>query len=259
MTTRLHFLGVAGFEATGPFGRVLFDPFLTGNPVAPVGPDDLEPPDVIVVTHAASDHMGDAGAIARRTGSPVICGADVAALLAEQGVPGSQIRPTIWGIRIRLGDLLIAPVECHHWSSARLADGSVITGTPLGFVVTVAPDCRIYHYGDTAIFSDLRLVGELHKPTVALLGCTQPWSLVGPGAGEVTTGEMSPEEAAMAAEMLGAQLAVACHYEDPGHPDVASFCAAVTASAGLSKRQPVALAPGQTALINGSSYEVEEA
>jgi L-ascorbate metabolism protein UlaG (beta-lactamase superfamily) len=259
VTTRLRFLGVAAFEAIGPFGRVLFDPFLTGNPVAPVGPDELEAPDVIVVTHAASDHMGDAGAIALRTGAPIICGADVAMLLAEQGVPGSQIRPTIWGIRIQLGDLLIAPVECHHWSSARLADGSVVTGTPLGFVVTVAPDCRIYHYGDSAIFSDLRLVGELHKPTVALLGCTQPWSLVGPGAGQVMTGEMSPEEAALAAEMLGAPLAVACHYEDPGHPDVVRFCAAVTASAGPGKRQPVALAPGQTALINGSSYELEEA
>lgn len=259
MTTRLRFLGVACFEATGPFGRVLFDPFLTGNPVAPIGPDELEPPDVIVVSHAASDHMADTGAVACRTGAPVICGADVAALLAEEGVPGSQIRPTVWGIRIQLGDLIVAPVECHHWSTARLADGTIITGTPLGFVVTVAPDCRIYHYGDTAIFSDLRLVGELHKPTVALLGCTQPWSLVPPGAGEVLTGEMSPQEAALAAEMLGAPLAVACHYEDPGHPDVTSFCTAVTGAAGSGQRQALALAPGQTALIDGSSYVLEEA
>jgi L-ascorbate metabolism protein UlaG (beta-lactamase superfamily) len=258
MTTRLRFLGVASFEATGPFGRVLFDPFLTGNPVAPVGPDELAAPDVIVVSHAAYDHMADAGPIARRTGAPVICGADVAELLAEQGVPASQLRPTIWGIRIQVGPLVIAPVECHHWSSARLADGRIVTGTPLGFVVTVAPDCRIYHYGDSAIFSDLRLIGELHQPTVGLLGCTQPWSLVGPGAGQVLTGEMSPREAALAAEMLGVSLAVACHYEDPGHPDVTGFCAAVGQADTTGQRQALALAPGQTAVIDGNSYVLEE-
>jgi len=259
MTTRLRFLGVASFEATGTFGRVLFDPFLTGNPVAPLGPDDLETPDVIVVSHAAFDHMADAGAVARRTGAPVVCGADVAELLAEQGVSRSQLRPTVWGIRIRVGNLLIAPVECHHWSTARLADGRILTGTPLGFVVTVAPDCRIYHYGDTALFSDLKLIGQLHKPTVALLGCTQPWSIVGPGAGEVMTGEMSPKEAALAAEMLAAPLAVACHYDDPRHPDVTAFCEAVTQSDTTGQRKALALQPGQTALIDENSYILEEA
>jgi L-ascorbate metabolism protein UlaG (beta-lactamase superfamily) len=82
VSTRLRFLGVAGFEIVGPRWRVLIDPFLTGQPGAPVGPDELQRPDVILVTHAAPDHLGDTAAIARRTGAPVVCGADVGAFLA---------------------------------------------------------------------------------------------------------------------------------------------------------------------------------
>ena len=59
MSTRLRFLGAAGYEVLTPTRRFLIDPFLTGNPVAPYGPDDLEPPDAILVTHAAYDHVGD--------------------------------------------------------------------------------------------------------------------------------------------------------------------------------------------------------
>ena len=61
MTTRLTFYGVACYLAEGPNGKVLFDPFLTGNPVAPIGPDDVPTPDVIVVSHAAFDHSGGRG------------------------------------------------------------------------------------------------------------------------------------------------------------------------------------------------------
>jgi L-ascorbate metabolism protein UlaG (beta-lactamase superfamily) len=258
MTVRLRFLGVACFEATGPFGRVLFDPFLTGNPVAPVRADELDRPDVIVISHAASDHMADAAAVAIRTGAAVICGAEVAELLAEQGVPRSQLRATVWGIRVAVGEVIVAPVESHHWSIARLQDGRLVTGTPMGFVVTVAPDCRIYHFGDTALFSDLRLIGELYRPTVALLGCTQPWSLVTPGAGEVMSGEMAPDEAALAADLLAAPIAVACHYEDPDHPDVQAFVAAVRNRDSTGTRRAVALRPGQTAVLDGTRCILED-
>jgi len=75
MSTTLSFLGVAGYDIAGPDHRILIDPCLTANPAAPVGPDDLETPDVILVSHAAFDHLGDTAAIARRTGAPVVCGA----------------------------------------------------------------------------------------------------------------------------------------------------------------------------------------
>lgn len=256
MTTRLTFYGVATYLAEGPYGRVLFDPFLTGNPVAPLGPEEVPAPDVIVVSHAAWDHMGDAAAVARRTKAPVICGVDTAELLVEQGVDRSQLRTTVWGIAIEVGHLFVQPVECHHWSVAKLKDGRIVTGTPMGFVVSLEENCRIYHYGDTAVFGDLRLIGELYRPTVGLLGCTQPWSLVLPGPGQVMTGEMSPREAAMASELLGVDLAIACHYEDPGHPHVLEFLAEVGKQDTTGHRRSLAMVPGGAIDIDGPAFQV---
>lgn len=258
MTTRLTFHGVACYELVSDRGRVLVDPFLTGNPAATVGPDDLAAPDVILASHAAWDHMGDAAAVAIRTGAPVVCGTDTAALLRQSGVPAEQIRVTVWGICIRVGGFVIKPVECHHWSQARLDDGSVISGVPMGFVVEMEPDVSVYHFGDSAIFSDMQLISDLHKPTVGLLGCTQPWSLITPGAGEVLTGEMNPNEAALAAEFLGVRFAVASHYETPDHRDVQEFLEAVPRHDTSGKRVPLALRSGQTLVLTGDDYQVED-
>ena len=79
MSTRLTYHGAASFEIVGPRHRILIDPFLSENPLAPCSPEDLETPDVILVSHAAFDHYGDSAAVARRTGAPVVCDAAVRA------------------------------------------------------------------------------------------------------------------------------------------------------------------------------------
>jgi L-ascorbate metabolism protein UlaG (beta-lactamase superfamily) len=259
MSTRLTFLGIAAYDIEGPHHRILIDPCLTENPAAPLGPDDLTTPDVILVSHAAFDHLGDTAAIARRTGAPVVCGADVRALLLDQGLPSDQVRATVWGILVEVGGVLVQPVECHHWSQATLSDGRVISGVPLGFVVETEPGVRIYHYGDTAIFGDLRLIGELYHPTVGLLGCSQPRALADatPGPGRLVTGEMSPREAALAAEFLGVDLAVACHYLDADHPDVTEFLSLVRKLDSTGQRQALALQPGEALVIDAGAYRVE--
>ncbi len=258
MSTALTFLGIAGYDIAGPQHRILIDPCLSGNPAAPCGPDDLERPDVILVSHAAFDHLGDTAAIARRTGAPVVCGGEVRALLLEQGLPSEQVRATTWGIVVEVGGVLVRPVECHHWSQAQLADGSLVSGVPMGFIVETEPGVRLYHYGDTAIFSDLRLIGELYRPTVGLLGCSQPRALANatPGPGRLVSGEMSPREAALAAEMLGVRLAVAAHYLDAADPEVAEFLALVHAYDTSGTRAAVAPAPGDTLVIDGESHRL---
>ncbi|MFQ5426171.1 MAG: MBL fold metallo-hydrolase, partial [Gaiellales bacterium] len=173
MSTDITFWGAAGFEIVAPDHRIVVDPFLTGNPVAPLGADEVQTPDVILVTHAAFDHVGDTAAIARRTGAPVVCGGDVRLLLIDQGVDGDQVQATVWGILTEVAGLVVRPVECHHWSMATLSGGETISGTPMAFVVETEPGVRVYHYGDTSIF-DMRLLGELYRPTVGLLGCSQP-------------------------------------------------------------------------------------
>ena len=209
-----------------------------------------------------TDHFGDTAAIAIRTGAPVVCGTDSKALLLERGVPEAQIRTTVWGIQVNVGGVHVWPVECHHWAQARLKDGSVVTGTPLGFIVEPEPGVRVYHFGDSAIFSDMRLIGQLYRPTVGLLGCTQPKSLLplfNAGAGTVLTGEMSPDEAALAAEFLGVRYAIGTHYVDVDDIDVTDFLEAVPKHDSTGSRVALALRAGETLVLDGDRHVVEPA
>ena len=155
---RLRFFGVAAYELVTADGRhVLMDPFLNENPGSSVKSSDLGRVDLVVVSHAAHDHLGDTEVIARRTGAPVVCGGEVKAYLTARGIPESQIRATTWGIAVEVGGVRVQPVECHHWSQLRLPDGTFASGVPMSFVIDAGGDTRFYHYGDTAIFSDLQL------------------------------------------------------------------------------------------------------
>jgi L-ascorbate metabolism protein UlaG (beta-lactamase superfamily) len=257
MSTHITFWGAAGFEIVWPGKRLLIDPFLVGNPEAPLDPDGVETPDLILVSHAAYDHVGDTAAIAKRTGAPVICGGDVRILLMDQGVDESQLQATVWGIVTKAGGIVVRPVECHHWSMSRLSSGETLTGVPLAFIVETEPGVRIYHYGDTAIF-DMRLIGELYRPTVGLIGCTNPWELEEgvPGPGRYLTGEMSPDEAARAAEMLGVDLAVACHYI-AWNEDVDRFVALVPDQDSTGRRQVLAPRVGDTIVVEDGTYRLD--
>ena len=97
MKATLRFLGTAGYELVSANGvRVLIDPYMDSNPACPLGWADLEPVDLVLVTHAAFDHMGEAAETLKRDKCPVICAKDVAHNLTLQGVDADQIRVTIW-------------------------------------------------------------------------------------------------------------------------------------------------------------------
>jgi L-ascorbate metabolism protein UlaG (beta-lactamase superfamily) len=244
--TRIRFLGVAGYEIVGPDQRILIDPFLSQSPLAPCSHEQLERPDVILVTHAAYDHLGDAAEIAVRTEAPVVCGGDVRLILMERGVPEEHIQATVWGIVVRIGCVVVRPVECHHWSMGTF-EGRPVTGTPLAFIVEPEPGIRVYHYGDTAIF-DMRLFGELYRPTVGIFGCTDPVELPGLGPGELLSGEMDADEAAYAAEMLGVEVAVAAHYLEPT-PAVGEFLERIPERDTTGRRVGLAPLVGQTIVL----------
>jgi L-ascorbate metabolism protein UlaG (beta-lactamase superfamily) len=257
VSTRLTYFGAAGYEIVGPAHRILIDPFLSENPLAPVSPDELEAPDVILVSHAAVDHYGDTAAIAKRTGAPIICDSAVRALLLEAGVSTDQVTATTWGIVVEVAGIRIRPVECHHWSIATLADGRQVNGNPIAFVVETEPGVRIYHYGDTCVF-DMRLIGELYQPTVGLLGCTLPKELshLIPGPGTFLTGEMDADEAARTAEMLGLELAVACHYLTPDE-EVQRFLELVPKYDTTGNRRAVAPLVGETLVVEPGNHWIE--
>ena len=135
---------------------------------------------MILVSHAAFDHYGDTAAIAKRTGAPVVCDAAVTRDADRRGRPARPDpgrRPGASSIEV--AGIVVRPVECHHWSSGTLSDGRQVVGNPIAFIVETEPGVRIYHYGDTCIF-DMRLIGELYRPTVGLLGCTLPAGALAP-------------------------------------------------------------------------------
>jgi L-ascorbate metabolism protein UlaG (beta-lactamase superfamily) len=258
MATRLTYLGAAGFDIEGPEHRILIDPFLSENPAAPMSHDELEAPDVILVSHAAFDHYGDTAAIAKRTGAPVVCDAAVTAMLVDEGVPRDQIQATTWGIVTEVAGIVVRPVECHHWSSGTLSDGRQVVGNPIAFIVETEPGVRIYHYGDTSFF-DQSLLGRQYRPTVGLLGCTLPQELAPriPGPGRFLTGEMDADEAAQTAEMLGLKIAVACHYLSKDE-EVDRFLELVPKYDSMGTRQAVAPEVGDTLVVTGDRCTIEE-
>ena len=180
-------------------------------------------------------------------------------MLIDEGVSPDQITATTWGIVIEVAGLVVRPVECHHWSSGTLSDGRQVVGNPIAFIVETEPGVRIYHYGDTCVF-DMRLIGELYRPTVGLLGCTAARGssrTAIPGPGTFLTGEMDADEAARAAEMLGLELAVACHYLAPDD-EVERFLELVPElrhdgqAAAWSRRRS-----GETLVIDGDRHWIE--
>jgi L-ascorbate metabolism protein UlaG (beta-lactamase superfamily) len=248
---KIRFLGVAAYEIITDSGqRILIDPYIDSSPGCPVKSTEFDRVDVIVVSHAPFDHFGDTEAIARRTGAKVVCGGEIRNFLLAKGLPPEQIRATVWGIAVQVEGIKIYPVENHHWSQMKMPDGTFASGVPNAYVVYLSEHVRFYHYGDTAIFRDLTLIRDIHRPTHGCLGITNPPELlqmVG-GAGEVLTGEMNPLEGVLAAQWLGLHTVFPCHYYDPTQADVLDFQRRIAeaqqrGTAG-TPRHSVALAPG---------------
>lgn len=194
MTASVTYLGHSTFLIRGGDGEaVLIDPFLDGNPRAPVSAGDVSCTR-IVITHGHSDHMADAEVIAKRTGAPVYASFEICEFLGERGV--ETLEPMNPGGTVSFGDRAgsVSMVQAFHSSSF---EGRYM-GQPSGVIVRVGGKC-VYHTGDTALFGDMKMIGERHGPD-ALLVC----------AGDRFT--MGPKDAACAAEWIGAPIAVPMHY-----------------------------------------------
>ena len=253
--TTIRFFGVAAYEIVTSRGQhILLDPFLNENPGSPIKSDDLERVDLIIVSHAAVDHLGDTEAIARRTGAPIICGGEVKAYLSAKGLPATQIRATTWGIAVEVAGIKVQPVECHHWSQITMPDGTFASGVPMAFVVYADPDVRFYHYGDTAIFSDMKLQAELYRPNIGCVGIANPLEILHrfPAPGQMLTAEMSPREGALAAQWLGLETVFPCHYINPDCEEVREFDHYLEKAKARGERVPrsVVLRPGDVFQIS---------
>ncbi len=170
---------------------LLIDPFLTGNPTAPVGADQVAP-DVILVSHGHGDHVGDTVALAKRTGALVIANFEICGWLEKQGL--KKLRPMHIGGSSRHSWGTVKLTQALHGSA--LPDGSY-GGNPCGFLLTVGGK-KVYHACDTGLFGDMKLIGE-EGIDLAILPIGDNFT-------------MGPDDALRAVTLLEPTLVLPIHY-----------------------------------------------
>jgi L-ascorbate metabolism protein UlaG (beta-lactamase superfamily) len=229
----IRFLGHSCFELSDGETRVLVDPFLTGNPKAAVEASEVEPTHIFL-THGHADHWGDVVDIAKRTGAQCVAIAEISGELGDHGVENTT-DPNLGGtVEFEGGWVRLVPA----WHTSTTPGGTV--NVPAGMVINLGGK-TVYHLGDTALFSDLRLVGERDSLDAAFM-CI---------GGHYT---MDRHDAVIACELIGARTVIPCHYNTfPAiETDAEAFKAEVERrTAGEGRRQTTVevLEPGASISI----------
>jgi L-ascorbate metabolism protein UlaG (beta-lactamase superfamily) len=195
--TTLTWLGHSTFRLDTAGGkRVYVDPFLNGNPKCPENEVTPERVDIIAITHAHGDHLGDTIDLAKKHNATVVATVELADWLAMKHDLQDNVRDPNKGGTVDVDGVKFTLTHAFHSSSN---DNLEYMGEPCGIIVTSEDGKKAYFAGDTCVFGDMQLIKRLYAPDVAVL----------PIGGHYT---MDPREAALAVELLGVDRVVPCHY-----------------------------------------------
>lgn len=224
MSIKVTWFGHSGFRLDVNDTVVLIDPFLTGNPLATFNADDL-PADFILLTHGHGDHLGDTVSIAKRTDATVIGTYEIAVWLQAQGVANTHGQNTGGGFMHPFGHVKL--VKADHSSS--FPDGTY-AGQACGIVLT-ADNKRLYFAGDTALFSDMSLIG--------LMGIDVAFLPIGDNY------TMGPDDSIQAIKWIEPRSVFPIHYNtwDLLHQDVVAWARRVN---NETKASAIVVDPGQS-------------
>jgi len=243
--TEVLWLGQASVRITTPGGKVIMvDPWLTSNPKTPAAFKQLPALgkiDLILVTHGHFDHFADAPALAQMHKAPMYGPAGMNQTVSALGILPAELAPRFGkgGTIAPFGPTgpKITAVRAEHSSElayknpATNRDEVHVGGEPVGFIIEMENGFKIWHMGDTGVFGDMRLIGEMYKPDVVLI----------PIGGHFV---MNPADAAMAVrELIKPRFAIPIHFGTT--PQLAGTPAQFNAALGNSGPRMLLLEPGQ--------------
>ncbi len=196
---RITYFGHSTFSLTTAPGQVaLIDPWVTTNPVCPAALKKIARLDFIFLTHGHPDHMGDLLALAKQH-KPQIAAIFETCLWIESKGFEELTNPMGKGGSQKLGEFELTMTHAFHSNSIDDKGVRVYGGEPAGYIIRMPGGFSLYHAGDTAVFGDMKLIGELYKPDLAMLPIGDRFT-------------MGPREAAYAIRLLGVKHVIPMHY-----------------------------------------------
>jgi L-ascorbate metabolism protein UlaG (beta-lactamase superfamily) len=208
---------------------VLVDAWVEQNPACPEAAKDLKKVDLLLITHGHFDHFADCVSIAKRYRPDVVCNFEISLYLGKKGV--EKVHGINKGGSVALHETKVTMVQAVHSSTIQDGDALLPGGEPCGYVIRFDDGTKVYHAGDTALHSDMKLIGEIWKPDLAVLPI-----------GDLFT--MAPHEAAYAARMIGAKRVVPIHHST--FPALTGTPAMLRKELEGSGIEVVELKPGET-------------
>lgn len=197
---KIIFHGHACFEIASSDKKVLFDPFISGNPLAKINPDEIEGIDAILLTHGHGDHIADTKQIAQKNDSLIVAPFELASYMGQQGL---NTHPMHIGGAYEFPFGWVKLVNALH-GSCYIGDNEIIpTGSPCGFMLEI-DETMIYHSGDTGLFGDMKLFKEF-----LLNGRDIDVALLPIGDNFV----MGPKDALTAVKWINPKIVVPMHYD----------------------------------------------